>query len=506
MKPATNLRDRDQSIAIFESLEDRRMFAAGDLDKSFSGDGKATLPQLGPLSSASDVAVQADGKTVVAGTFVFTTRGGDKIHHFAAARFNPDGSLDKTFGPSKSGTISFGVGGRGDDEAAAVAIARDGSIVVAGSAKTSRGGFDFGIAKLLRDGTLDPSFGVNGKKTVRVKGESFGADVAIRSDGRIIVVGTDYNSGGFLSGTDPDFAIASLNVDGSPDLTFDGDGKRIIGLGDCEFGQAVAIDTTNSPATNPNFGKIIIAGHRTGSGQNQYAMVRLNTNGALDKTFNGGGSFIGKFPGFSKAFVNGVMVQPTGKIVVAGHAIDLHSSLDTDAPATFANSITVARHNANGKIDPTFGEQGNGVAYIGFGGVEEVGGDVIRSANGGLVVAGTTDGKFALAGLTSDGVLDSKFGTSGTVVTDFGADGTARLVRMAAAPGKRITVTGGDLFKTARYLDFGAADPGLKFDPSVLTGDQPIDPGGSSGGPVILLGTAPTSPTVGGRIFSQVHI
>jgi hypothetical protein len=191
-------------------------------------------------------------------------------------------------------------------------------------------------------------------------------------------------------------------------------------------------------------------------------------------------------------------------MVVAGHAIDLKSSLDSNTPSTLKRSIALARHNTNGKIDTGFGGQGNGAAFIEFGG-EQIGGDVIRSANGGLVVAGTTNGKFALAGLTSDGMLDSKFGTGGKVVTDFGADGTARLVRMSAASGKRIAVTGGELFKTARYLDFGAADPGLKFDPNAL--DQSLDPGGSSGGPVILSGTAlAPAASVTARVFSQVQI
>src|SRR5207253_10985108 len=122
---------------------------------------------------------------------------------------------------------------------------------------------------------------------------------------------------------------------------------------------------------------------------------------------------------------------------------------------TLETSMILTRHNTDGAVDRSFGPDGNGVVHVDFGGVDK-GGDVMVSARGGLILAGTTNGEFALAGLTRDGRIDTSFGTAGKVVTDFAADGTADRVRMAQGNGRRIVVAGGDRFKTARYLDLGA--------------------------------------------------
>src|SRR5688572_9361266 len=87
----------------FESLEDRRMFAAGALDTSFSGDGKTVIDiGTGEKLVASDVAVQKDGKTVIVGT-ASRTVGSDTFKRFVVARLNFDGTLDGTFGFNNSG-------------------------------------------------------------------------------------------------------------------------------------------------------------------------------------------------------------------------------------------------------------------------------------------------------------------------------------------------------------------------------------------------------------------
>ena len=436
--------------SIVEPLESRQMFAAGALDPSFSFDGKATVNFGGAPAVAADVAVQADGKAVVAGTVTFTTRDGGTINRFAVARFNLDGTLDRTFGPSRSGTTTFGVGDRGDASASSLAIDLIGNIAVAGTAATSSGK-QFAVARLLPNGLPDTSFDGDGKRTIRIKDQSSAEDVAIGADGKIVVAGGDRNGG------DYDFAVARLRLDGSLDPTFDRDGKRIIGLGANEIARAVTIDYTGTPGINPNFGKIILAGHRFGP---EYAIVRLSGQGALDGTFDGNGSFIGKIPGRSSVRINGLVIQPDEKIVLAGDALSGSTSLDTNNnTAAFDTSMILVRHNVNGSIDRSFGAGGNGVAVVDFGGLER-GGDVINAANGGLILAGTTSGKYALAGLTRDGRIDTTFGAGGKVVTDFAADGTADLVRMAGGKDNRVVVVGGARFKTARYLDFGAASPG----------------------------------------------
>src|SRR5438477_96510 len=118
---------------------------------------------------------------------------------------------------------------------------------------------------LMSAGALDPSFSADGKATVNFGSlPAVSADGEVQGGGKIVVVGGDLNGGGLFSSADYDFAIARLNPDGSLDKAFAGSGKRIIGLGASEDARAVAIDYTGIPGINPNFGKIILAGHRFG--------------------------------------------------------------------------------------------------------------------------------------------------------------------------------------------------------------------------------------------------
>lgn len=443
-------------FTTFEQLESRQLFSiAGALDPSFSLDGKATANfPGGGIGVAKDVAVQSDGKTVVAGTVTFKVQGKPDIRRFGVARLNLDGSLDTSFGPNHNGMVTVPIGDKFDDEANAVAIQPDGRIVVAGLAGVSRtldfDGTNMAIVRLLPNGTLDKSFDDNGKRTIKFGRFSVANDVTLQPDGKIVLAGTDTSG---LFSPHNNFAVARLNVNGSLDTNFaplplvGGTGKATFDLGGTEFGNAVAIDTNGSPNTNPNFGKIVIAGIIQRSSRSDYGLVRLNSNGTLDKKFDDNGMLAGRFPGYSDAFVSGVMIQPGGKIVVVGNASD--KSPTNDSP------ITLTRHNVDGTVDTSFGTENNGTAYIDLGG-GDTGGDVMTSSNGGLVAAGTSSGRFALIGLTKDGRVDSNFGKDGKVITSFGADGTAGQVRLARAPGKRITVVGGDKFKTARYLDTGA--------------------------------------------------
>lgn len=467
---------------ILETLESRQMFAAGALDTTFSLDGKTGIG-LNGHATTDDVAVQSDGKSVVVGTFEDIS-GIGRPRTLAVTRLNADGTADRTFGTTGDGRMIMGPGWL---PGSAVAIQRDGGIVVVGTGATHQ----FAVMRIRPDGKRDFSFGNRGSVDITVKGASFAEDVAIQPDGKIVVVGSDFNSGGFLSFGDSDFAIARLNRDGSLDKSFAGDGTRIIGMGEEEHAKAVAIDTNGTPSTNPNFGKIVLAGERTnGDGLQQYALARLNPDGGLDTTFDDDGTLATRFKGYSKAFVNGVVIQPNGTVVVVGNA--------TDGIHTDNTPIAVVRYLPNGHIDRSFGGTGSGTATIDFGG-KDIGGDVMLSTGGGLIVAGTTDGKFALAALTTDGVLDTRFGTEGKVVTDFGRGNAATLVAMAASPHKRITVTGGDQvngFQVARYLDFGAFVLADKIDPSKLP-QLTVAPG---------TGTTATNPKLAGTIFSQLRI
>jgi uncharacterized delta-60 repeat protein len=392
--------------------------AAGDLDTSFDADGKVTT-DFGGFDGAADVAIQPDGKIVAVGS----ATGGN----FALARYNPDGSLDTSFDGDGKVTTDFGT----SDQAFGVAIHPDGKIVAAGSAH----GEDFVLARYNRDGSLDTSFGVDGKVTTDFGGGVVGGGasaVAIQPNGKIVAAG--------WTGAVDDFALARYNLDGSLDTSFGGDGKVTTDFGG-------AFEAANELAIQPD-GKIVAAGF--GGATDDFALARYNRDGSLDTSFDGDGKVTTDFGGFPGPFGDpvytvdvaaGVAIQHNAKIVAAGFG---------DAFA-----VGLARYNRDGSLDTSFGGDGKVRDFGGFGAAFGV---AIQS-DGKIVAAGSgSDGfGFALARYNPDGSLDTSFGVDGKVTTDFGGGvvgGGASAV--AIQPDGKIVVAGGGGagfdFALARYL------------------------------------------------------
>jgi len=190
--------------------------SAGDLDPSFSGDGRQTTDFAGRFDGGSDVALQPGGKVVVAG---------GSNSDFALARYNADGSLDTSFSGDGKETTDFA----GDSDSAwGVAVQPGGKVVVAGGSNS-----DFALARYNADGSLDTSFSDDGKQTTDFGGGfDYGSDVAIQPDGKIVVVGEGAG----------DFALARYDADGSLDASFSGDGKQTTDFaGGYDGGRGVAL-------------------------------------------------------------------------------------------------------------------------------------------------------------------------------------------------------------------------------------------------------------------------
>jgi uncharacterized delta-60 repeat protein len=192
--------------------------APGDLDPTFSGDGKQTS-NFGPgFSQASAIVRQPDGKIIAVGANDDSAFG----TAFALARYNPDGSLDKSFSGNGKQTTSFG--GKGGVYEG-VALQPDGKIIAVGFLGSGDG---FGVARYNPNGSLDPTFSGDGKQTTDFGGSSDGAGgVALQGDGKIVAAGCacpdDVNA--------RDFALARYNPNGSLDPTFSGDGKQTTDFG-----------------------------------------------------------------------------------------------------------------------------------------------------------------------------------------------------------------------------------------------------------------------------------
>jgi len=337
--------------------------AAGDLDPSFDGDGIRTL-NYGGVDAARAVMVQPDGRILVAGS-------GGSSQDFTLSRLHADGALDNAF--AGDGTVAADFGG--NDEGRAAALLPDGRIVVVGTTDSmSR----MAIARFRPDGSLDTTFDGDGKKLFAV-GEQPVSPTAIvlQPDGRIVIVGCCSESG-----------VTRLNADGSADGT--------------SFADAGLSLSPNAVALQPD-GKIVVAGDTAApDSPSRMAVARYNRDGTLDDTRTfGAGDIIS-----AKA----VLVQPDGKIVVAGYGND-----DID--------FVVTRLNSDTTFDTTFGA--GGTSTIDFGLVEGAYAAVLQP-DGKIVGAGVaqptlTDADFAAARLRPDGRLDTTFGSDGKTTVTSGA-------------------------------------------------------------------------------------
>jgi uncharacterized delta-60 repeat protein len=358
--------------------------AAGDLDTTFGGDGKVTTPFK--EGGAWALALQDDGKIVVAGAPGY----GGSDSAFGLIRYNTDGTLDATFGGDGKVTTDFT---RFGDFAYAVALQPDGKIVAAGGAGGRRA--EFALARYNADGTLDTTFSGEGMVTTDFPHHGAFVDgVAIQADGKIVAAGV---SG--LSGTNPQFALARYNADGTPDTTFSGNGRVVTGFTpnhDEATGIAIQAD-----------GEIVAAGVSGLGDSSDFALARYNPDGTLDTSFGGDGKVTTDFshkPDVGSALA----IQHDGEIVVAG------------STRKGVLSFALARYHTDGTLDTSFG--GDGKVITDFtSSVDEAHG-IAFQADGKIVAEGLANGerngKFALARYNADGTLDTSFGGDGKVTTD----------------------------------------------------------------------------------------
>jgi uncharacterized delta-60 repeat protein len=415
-----------------------RYNADGSLDTSFSGDGRQVTDLGSGYEAAYGVALQADGKIVAVGG------GGAFGGSFALARYNPNGSLDTSFSGDGKQTTDFG------GYATGVAIQADGKIVAVGASDDFAGDVDFALARYNADGSLDTSFSGDGKQTTDVGDLDYASGVALQGDGKIVAVGSTYadQAGGFDG-----FALARYNADGSLDTSFSGDGKQTTDFGnsfDSAFGLTLQAD-----------GKVVAVG-RTSDGYaapSDFALARYNANGSLDTSFSGDGKQTTDF-GDQFEQANGVALQGDGKIVAVGRR-----------SAGGVNDYALARYNPNGSLDTSF--SGDGKQTTDFGATDDAATGVALQPDGRVVAVGATGdgayvGDFALARYNANGSLDTSFSGDGKQTTGFAGPDGANGVALQA-DGKIVAVgetsgEGGGDFALARYNANGSLDTSFSGD------------------------------------------
>jgi uncharacterized delta-60 repeat protein len=310
-------------------LRDVNSGSAGTLDSSFGTSGTVTT-DFDSYSSLIGLAIQPDGKVVIAGT-----SGSD----FALARYNPDGTLDTSFGTDGEVTTDFTT----SDGANSLVLQPDGKIVVAGQAWDSTiSGHDFAVVRYNADGSLDTGFGTDGMVHTDFGGGSTANSIVLQPDGKMIVAGY-----AFSTSTNDDFALARYDTDGSLDSTFGDGGKLTTDFGGSwDHSWFGSYDSANSVALQSD-GKIVVAGEAfKNNGPNNYidmALARYDTDGSLDSTFGDGGKLI--VDSGSSDAARELAVQADGKIIVAGIAVDGNG----------AAGFVVASLNSDGTLNTGFG-------------------------------------------------------------------------------------------------------------------------------------------------------
>jgi uncharacterized delta-60 repeat protein len=378
------------SSALIVATGGDALAAPGDLDRSFGGDGKVTSNFTRGDDVGRALAIQSDGMIVVVGN-----AGSFK---FALERLKPDGTLDSTFGTGGKVVTEFVTPPPYDPEvvASAVAIQGDGRIVAAGGA-----GERFALARYNADGTLDSTFGEDGKVTTAFPGFPYGFPraygVAIQADGKIVAGGIIYATQGPWYGA---FALVRYNPDGTLDSSFDEDGRVITEM-------ASGNDSIAAVAIQAD-GRILAAGKVDASvGDSEFGLARYEPDGTLDSTFGGDGMVTTSF-GVAPDGASDLVIQPDGRIVAAGFA------------GGHRRQFGLARYNTDGTLDSTFG--GDGKVTTNFTAERDAAYGLALQATGKIVAAGRaagTGGRFALARYHTDGTLDSTFGGDGKVTTNF---------------------------------------------------------------------------------------
>jgi uncharacterized delta-60 repeat protein/LPXTG-motif cell wall-anchored protein len=281
------------AVNTFRDFAVLRYNANGTLDTSFGTNG-ITTTNLGSYDTGYSMALQADGKILVAGQ-----TGPFNASNFAIVRYAANGTLDTSFGTAGITTTDLG----GVDSASSMVVLPNGKILVAGRSFDASKDL-FAIVRYNTNGTLDTGFGAAGITTTSFDaGDGVGNSMTLQADGKIIV------AGGIWLGNRWIIAMARHNTDGTLDTSFGTAGTTTTDLNADSIGSAVAVQLD---------GKIIVAGNfdATGTWDYDFALYRYNANGSLDTTFDTDGLITTNLGGSDSA--SSIVMQADGKIVVVG--------------------------------------------------------------------------------------------------------------------------------------------------------------------------------------------
>lgn len=370
----------------------------------------------------------------------------------------------ETFAAAGALDSTFGSGGIVNSNVGIVdvAIQSDGKLVVVGTSFN----YDFHVARYNSNGTLDTTFGVNGVVTTDLRNTIYGTttgnsteeafNIAVQADGKILAAGYYWNT--VTPTSTDDIAVVRYLSNGSVDTSFGTNGVALASV----FKAGNAVSERGYGMAIQGDGKIVVVGeHPQDSNVGDYVTVRFTAAGAMDTSFAGTGYVITSLTS-SQDVARDVAIDSNGKIVVAG-----------DRGNTGDINFGIIRYNANGTADTSFGP--SGIRSVSFSTNTDRAYGVAIGASNKVVVGGyryttATNADFALARLNSGGTLDTTFDSDGKVTTDFGAADPGSDV-MIQSDGKIVMVgtAGVQGFGVSRYNTNGSLDASFGSGGKVIT-------------------------------------
>jgi uncharacterized delta-60 repeat protein len=383
---------------------------------------------------------------------------------FAPPAWASSGALDPSF--DGDGKVLTDFATATSEETSALALQRDGRIVVAGRARVG-GRWQLALARYREDGSLDGSFDGDGKVLTDVPATSDeqAQAVAFQGDGKIVAAGF----GG--EGAGGRFVLARYNRDGSLDRTFGAGGIVVTDLPGATHERAAALVVAFD-------GRITVAGQAAVAGRVRIALARYLPSGPLDRTFGTAGIALTDVTAATDVAVRGLVLDRRSRAVIAGYAAVPQGSTET-------RQFLLARHTASGALDTAFGSGGIVLTDFATSSSEEAAAIVLAVDGPGasddrIVAAGRgviqRERRFALARYREDGSLDSTFDRDGKVLTDFASASDEEILGLAALADGRLVTAGHALprgsaqqFALARYREDGSLDSTFDGDGKVLT-------------------------------------
>jgi uncharacterized delta-60 repeat protein len=339
------------------------------------------------------------------------------------------GTLDLSFNGTGKVFADFA---EGDDFAFGAARQIDGKIILAGGCANGSSR-DFCAVRYLPDGTLDTTFGNNGKAAVPmatpIACNNLAYAIKLQSDGKLLLAGRCRTGSTATSDLVIRFSLLRLTSAGQADASFNGNGFVTTQFG----GQ----DDTARAVGLQSDGKIVLSGYCLNTARNRYEFcaARYTTSGALDTTFNASGAMPGKLMGAinQQDFASAMVVQPDDKLVLGGSCWN---------GTTY--EFCTARYTVDGVLDTTFNSTGFVLTSLSSVGATQ-GLAIALQPDGKVLIAGSTvdvnQDKFGVARYTTSGALDPAFGDGGILRSTVGP-GNDIVYGIAIAPDKKIVLVG----------------------------------------------------------------